>query len=349
MNLENIKKLLENAITITNATNKEKRLLVYKAALKAVSSPSLSNPDNKIELIKTVIEQIEKKYEIQSKHSFHTTIEQSNQPSVTSNTPTIVEAGNPKQQAAENLTPEPNIVLDNMHGDQTTAAPETINPKPKKWILWSVATTFCVLLSWMGFNLITKSNTDKIGAQITVQKSKDSNNSNVINETVSLLNLELPQDAVRFSTNLKRDSLSDAELDSFIKNEKFTIENKTVLFAGSKFDIDPKKGYFMSVTLRINGDATKRPIVNIGFATFNKDGILERAKPGPHRYFVNAGRLNLTKNFGENIQISNLIEGIGNNSYKEFRPTTKSVRPILLLVPEAGTNITISKIEIFIL
>lgn len=174
-------------------------------------------------------------------------------------------------------------------------------------------------------------NRDSLFGSVADSKQVSSNQ-----QIIQMLNF--PQDLDKFKITPKRGNSNKPRTTS----DALLIQGQTTLLFLDSITVDREGEYFMTVKLKVNApDKKDRLGALIGFATYDKDGRIERSKPGPHRYFVyrNSRIETLTKDIDDWFSLSGFISGVGANA-TSFRETTHSARPVLILNVKRPDQVT---------
>ncbi len=108
-------------------------------------------------------------------------------------------------------------------------------------------------------------------------------------------------------------------------------------YARDFIPVQTNKRYRLSVKLRIKSlDSVEHRIQTlIGLATFDQSGKLETTSPGTHRYGVHVG--NISSDAGWQTLSADFMGTL--NKADNFRPTTKTVKPVILFNQVLGEGV----------
>jgi hypothetical protein len=103
------------------------------------------------------------------------------------------------------------------------------------------------------------------------------------------------------------------------------------LFSKDMIAVDPGKTYRLDADIRVLPGAdgsTQTSTVYFGVSTYDASGKELKSGPGSYRY---AGALNRNVSSEENwVHIGGTITGEGDDSHKQFRPGTRSIKLVML-------------------
>lgn len=109
------------------------------------------------------------------------------------------------------------------------------------------------------------------------------------------------------------------------------VTGPSPIYAANAIAIDPAKTYRLTAKIRVLSDdpAMQGASTYVGVATYDSNGVLQTSAPGAHRYAATANRI--IKSSDGWVEVQGEITGEGNETHNQFRPGTKSVRPMALL------------------
>lgn len=106
------------------------------------------------------------------------------------------------------------------------------------------------------------------------------------------------------------------------------VNGSQIMQMERKITVDRTKSYRMSFDMRVAGDSGAVK-ADAGLATFDEQGVLETDSPGAHRYGV-AVNAPIPAG-GQWVHMSGTFEGVGNDSFNQFRRGTAYVAPVFNL------------------
>lgn len=105
--------------------------------------------------------------------------------------------------------------------------------------------------------------------------------------------------------------------------------NYSILEWGTPIPVNRDRTYKVKIRARrYQGTASTNGLLYCGLATYDKDGNVETASPGSHRYGVCIA-VDLPENGGW-VEYEGLFTGGGNDNHNQFRATTASAAPLVL-------------------
>lgn len=304
MNLTQFKKHISGALLDTNYLDPNERIKVYKAALKAVKRFDVDSDRVTSELLKAV-------FEIEN-----TIVEKAN----LNVSVILVDSDAVKFDIVEHG------ILSSATTTREVNAPIVEPNKRKIKFRLPGIHSFSILIS---ASLI---------AFIAYVFYFNFNDNNSVDQ--KLANKKLPGKALfqaDFFGDLSEFDEETQNLKSRIKllkdEQGASIKGKAVFTGKDHIPVDVNASYIMKISFKYTETIDQNDTgLFVGFMTFDHEKKLETLAPGTHRYFVAVNKINLNSESQSDdwIELFGVISGT-RNTHKSFRPTTKYVKPFILV------------------
>lgn len=120
------------------------------------------------------------------------------------------------------------------------------------------------------------------------------------------------------------------------------VNNQSIILARTRYQVDPTARYRMSLDVRSSG--RKGITLDAGLATYDREGKLLTEAPGEHRYGV---AVNVpVSGDGKWKSLVGDFQGVGNENYKQLRPGTSYVSPVIIVNGTDGVTTEIRRIRL---
>jgi hypothetical protein len=120
------------------------------------------------------------------------------------------------------------------------------------------------------------------------------------------------------------------------------VNNQSIILARTRYQVDPTARYRMSFDVRSSGK--KGVTLDAGLATYDREGKLLTEAPGEHRYGV---AVNVpVSGDGKWKSLVGDFQGVGNENYKQLRPGTSYVSPVIIVNGTDGVTTEIRRIRL---
>lgn len=133
--------------------------------------------------------------------------------------------------------------------------------------------------------------------------------------------------------DLKEITSTDAKYAGKREGDDYVLEltGEAPIYATNAIAVDPAKNYRLTAKIRVLKDdpQLQGATISVGVATFDDQGKLQTSAPGAHRYAAIINRV--LKSSEGWIEAEGFITGEGNENHNQFRPGTKSVKPMALI------------------